>query len=117
MQKRCLIGAVMAAAVFVPAAQAHATTWKACGSVSRLVNEGNNRATAIVSMKRDPNTTIICATARSVARKALQGGPGDSLIIAGRLWYMDRGATQRTTFTYTRGPHAVVRVRISTSKA
>jgi hypothetical protein len=40
--------------------------------VSHLLNEGNNRATARVSMKRDRNTTLNCAMARSVARKVLQ---------------------------------------------
>jgi hypothetical protein len=85
--------------------------------VSRLVNEGNNRATARVAMKRDRNTTINCATARSVARKVLQRGPGGSLVIAGRLWDMDWSATRGTSFVYTRGPFAVVRVSISTKNA
>jgi len=85
--------------------------------MSRLVNEGYNRATARVARERDPDTTITCGTARSVARKILKGGPADSVVIAGRVWYMDRTATHGTSFVYSRGPHAVVRVRLSTKDA
>lgn len=72
MMKRLLLGAFIGAAVIVPAASAQATAWKSCGSMSRLVNEGYNRATARMARERDPDTTITCGTARSVARKVLK---------------------------------------------
>ena len=43
--------------------------------MSHDLNEGNNRATARVSMRRERNTTLNYATARSVAESFCSGGP------------------------------------------
>jgi hypothetical protein len=44
--------------------------------VSHHLNEGNYRATARVSIRRERNTTLNYATARSVAESFCSGGIG-----------------------------------------
>jgi hypothetical protein len=112
-----VVSAVAAGLLAALAPGAHAAAWKSCGSLSALVDEGNHRATAHVAMRRDPDATIVCATARSVGRRVLRIGPADSLTIATRVWYMDWAAAHDTTFIYSRGPHAIVRVRLTTRPA
>jgi hypothetical protein len=78
-----LLLALALVAASIASASASTTTWRSCGSVSATVNEGLNRATAkVFAITQDGKPRLSCTTARSLTRRVLKFGPGQTCALA-----------------------------------